>query len=350
LILIEGGAMKAMLSTISACFLLLCVPSIQAQETDIQEMLMDSVAKLDIAGVKTALDKGANPNWAPDRGQSVLGGLSTALLSSSEKTEQKRVEILKMLFSAGAKFQPRDQWSLGFPIGEGWAVFTELLLKNGASATKECQGRTPIEIAVDYEQMGIIELLIKYGASALEKQIAAQRRLIAAAGRRDKPVMEEAIRNGAYVNAPNRQGEIALNEALALPPYNAEDYAAIQYLLEKGANPANQDHDTWTALHCAILSSSRIFESKWSTDEARTNAKLTIESLLSHGALVSARDSNGLTPLHIAAQKNNVVGAKILIEAGSKIMPKDNKGKTPLDYAESAEMIKLLKDHGAQEK
>jgi len=30
-------------------------------------------------------------------------------------------------------------------------------------------------------------------------------------------------------------------------------------------------------------------------------------------------------------------------------MPHDNKGKTPLDYAESAELIRLLKDHGAKE-
>ena len=64
---------------------------------------------------------------------------------------------------------------------------------------------------------------------------------------------------------------------------------------------------------------------------------------------VSARDSDGMTPLQIPANLNNIVGAKMLIEAGSKIMPKDDKGKTPLDYAESAEMIKLLKDHGAKE-
>jgi uncharacterized protein len=70
---------------------------------------------------------------------------------------------------------------------------------------------------------------------------------------------------------------------------------------------------------------------------------------LRHGALVSARDGSGMTPLHIAAQKNNIVGAKRLIKAGAKIMPRDNKGKTPLDYAESAEMIKLLKAHGAKE-
>ena len=74
-----------------------------------------------------------------------------------------------------------------------------------------------------------------------------------------------------------------------------------------------------------------------------------IKALLQHRALVSAQDSDGKTPLHIVAEKNNIVGAVILIDAGCEMMPKDNKGKTPLDNAESAEMIKLLKDHGAKE-
>ena len=39
----------------------------------------------------------------------------------------------------------------------------------------------------------------------------------------------------------------------------------------------------------------------------------------------------------------------MLIEAGFKIMPKNDKGKTHLDYAEYAEMIKLLKAHGVME-
>jgi ankyrin repeat protein len=109
-------------------------------------------------------------------------------------------------------------------------------------------------------------------------------------------------------------------------------------------------------LHCAIKESSLIFEIEIKKEiknermkDSPVYARLVIESLLRHGALVSARDSDGMTPLHIAAEKNNIIGAKMLIEAGSKIMPKDDKGKTPLDYAESAEMIKLLKDHGAKE-
>ncbi len=73
-----------------------------------------------------------------------------------------------------------------------------------------------------------------------------------------------------------------------------------------------------------------------------------IKALLQHRALVSARDGDGKIPLHIAAEKSNIVRARMLMEAGCEMMPKDNKGKPPLDYAESAEMIKLLKDHGAK--
>jgi hypothetical protein len=44
-----------------------------------------------------------------------------------------------------------------------------------------------------------------------------------------------------------------------------------------------------------------------------------------------------------------VRAAEILIRDGAKVMPKDRFGKTPLDYAETAPMIKLLKENGATE-
>ena len=57
---------------ILCCWCLFALPT-QAQETDAQKLLLDSINydKLDVAGVKTALDKGANPNWVSDtkRGQ-----------------------------------------------------------------------------------------------------------------------------------------------------------------------------------------------------------------------------------------------------------------------------------------
>jgi hypothetical protein len=202
-----------------------------------------------------------------------------------------------------------------------------------------------MEIAVGYGRTNIIDLLRKHGVPALEHSVAVQLILIEAAGDKDIPRTEKAIRDGANVNGKNRQGETALIKVLSLPLFaTVEGCITINYLLEKGADPAIQGEGRWgrtTALHLAIY---------WNTPkDSFVFARVAIESLLRHGALVSARDGSGMTPLHIAAKNNNIAGAKILIEAGSKIMPRDDKGKTPLDYAESAEMIRLLKNHGAKE-
>jgi hypothetical protein len=101
--------------------------------------------KLDVAGVRTALDKGANPNWLSDtkRRYSVIERLvenALFVFAEDEKAEEKGVEILQMLFRAGAKLQPRDQGILSCPVVHGWALFTEVLLKNGANPTRQMGG------------------------------------------------------------------------------------------------------------------------------------------------------------------------------------------------------------------
>jgi ankyrin repeat protein len=51
----------------------------------------------------------------------------------------------------------------------------------------------------------------------------------------------------------------------------------------------------------------------------------------------------------VAAEHNNLYAAHLLLDLGAKVNPKDSSGKTPLDYAESREMIVILKDHWANE-
>jgi ankyrin repeat protein len=281
-----------------------------------------------------------------------LGSLAlTAILARYEKAEERSVEILQMLFKAGAKLGPNDDDILYFPVSQGWADFTEILLQHGANPTREIDGKTPMEIAIGAGQDKVVKVLKKHGVQPPDKVFAVQLALMEAVRSCDITKIDEAIRKGAKVNNRNRQGQIALIEAVANPDFSPENYATVQYLLKKGADPKVQGKwysEETTALHCAIFCSSSIFADKGTNDERRNNARSTIESLLSHGALVSARNSDGMTPLHVAAKANNLVGAKMLLDAGAEVTPKDNKGRTPLDYAASAEMVKLLMDHGAK--
>ena len=123
------------------------------------------------------------------------------------------------------------------------------------------------------------------------------------------------------------------------------------YLLDIGAdvNCSGNYYGETYPLHVAISETSLFFKFMKNNSKVIKLAQKILDSLIITGAYVSSRDYLGRTPLHIAAQRNNIYAAQLLLKHNSKVMPRDGEGNTPLDYAESGEMIRLLKDNGAKE-
>lgn len=104
----------------------------------------------------------------------------------------------------------------------------------------------------------------------------------------------------------------------------------VKLLLENGADPNKANHRGSTALHIACFLASNVVSS--------TSDDKTVDPYLKIGAILlcnnkldcDARDVNGYTPLHIAAQRGCNEMVKMLINSGASLTAKtgiDSKGR-----------------------
>ena len=88
-------------------------------------------------------------------------------------------------------------------------------------------------------------------------------------------------------------------------------------------------------------------------DAAKAGDLATVTALLNANPnLVSSKDSDGDTPLHIAAYKGYKDIAKLLLGKGADVNAKNEDGDTPLHMAAdkgNKDVAELLRQHGGHE-
>lgn len=309
----------------------------------------DALRDLDFYAVRKALSEGADPNERyGGTGLSAIHQVTIMPFFGSDaegaalnQLEEKAILVLEVLFKAGAEIRYYDKESLHGPAMYGANILAKYLLDRGADPNgADRDGNTPVILATKYGHPETVELLIQHGAKPLAESTTAQIRFVVAARRGDLIAMRKELSKGANVNRRTPTKETALLEAIS-----NHHFMVVKELLSLGADPNLSGSSIGTLespLHAAVFKNRVMFK--------YSNGAEIVKLLLKNGAHVSSTDAyKRQTPLHLAARVNNEIATKILLEAGSKIMPRDADGNTPLDLAEAGPVIKLLKSYGAEE-
>ncbi|MGE0009625.1 MAG: ankyrin repeat domain-containing protein [Candidatus Babeliales bacterium] len=174
----------------------------------------------------------------------------------------------------------------------------------------------------------------------------------------------QLINDGADIEAPEGP---ARSTPLILAALRA-DLGAMQALLNAGADVNAKDDLLNTPLHAAVESGNAqavkmILEARPSNidavnefDEtpllkaagpARTNNTLSLELLIKAGANYLAKDKEGNTALHYAAQTGRSQATMLLLKKGIDINARNSVGQTPLHNVGNAAVAVTLIEAGA---
>ena len=216
------------------------------------------------------------------------------------------------------------------------------LIKGGADVNVRSKGGvTPLISAALANNHEVAALLIKHGADIDAKGKNLNTPLILAAWARAREVTALLINHGANIEAKNGHGKTALMvvvtdaskqaDLLQEHGFSIEGRGnAAPLLIEAGANiHASDPKFGFTPLHFA----------------AESNDVKNIGLLLKAGAYLEATGNVGNTPLHIAASYNALDAARLLLLAGANPRAQNQYGQTPLFLARVKKnwgIVKLL--------
>lgn len=243
-----------------------------------------------------------------------------------------------------------------------------LLLQAGADPNQVGEeDKTPLYLAVEHDNLELVEQLIQHGAKVNQLNKQGQNPLFALvdAGTSTEMV-ERLIAAGVDLKNKDQQGN-SIVQALSNSRSKYEALPRLQLMLEKGADPNVINSDLSTPLHQAVLShapkTAQLLLSTGANPNAqdkdgatplhyavRLRAFKQIEQLIAHKATLNLYNRFGKTALHIAVEENDKALVKRLLKAGASLYSVDKDLRTPLITAiaqNDTTMALLLIQHKA---
>lgn len=321
-----------------------------------------AVAYCDLAKVKLLIDHGAN---AKIHDSTFMTPLHTAKANVSS-------DIARLLIKAGSCIDGYDNGGMT-PLHHAAQYSSvrvvEELLRHGADPNLSSRhykptqqdGKTALFYAVDpnchkpRNSETILQLILWHGANINKIDNQGLTALYLAAKNGSISQAQMLLNHGAHINPQATSNAL---HAAAL----ARQMEMIIWLLTQGSDVNHRDHGNETPIFNAIQSfvplpraSDRTFMSV--RDAPHVDDSCIVQRLLSAGANINYKNTQGMTPLSVAADLGYTKIMRMLIERDADVHTKDNQRQTPLHKATrgnplhwhdfSLEATNVLIEHGA---
>jgi ankyrin repeat protein len=264
--------------------------------------------------------------------------------------EQGNEAVVTLLVRAGAKVDAREPGSGDTPLHMGvWAgrtaVVRVLLASKAAVNARERNGNTPLHRAARRGEVGLTAMLLEAGAAVRAANDEGWQPLHEASS---AAVARKLLQSGADPSARATDGTTPLHVAAA-----AGKLKRAEVLLAGRAAVGVANAKGETPLHAAIKVSRsqvtrKVGDRKTITErgELAENATRMVSLLLEKRADINTADRTGATPLHRAAQADDVDLVRLLLSHRAGTGARDNKGRTPLAVAvalDNTRVVELLR-------
>ncbi|WP_281508712.1 ankyrin repeat domain-containing protein [Wolbachia endosymbiont (group B) of Pandemis cinnamomeana] len=219
--------------------------------------------------------------------------------------------------------------------------------------SKDENGWTPLHLAAWKGQLNDTRSLVEKGADINAENIFGRKPIHVAAENNNTNIIEFFLSKGMSIDDVDRYGRTPLYCA----SWNGH-LGVVKYLVEKGADINAQDKGGETSLDAAT--DQKHEDVVGYLKQVQLNQELLIAAqygnfdevrdLVSQGASLNAKYSNGMTVMHSAAYGGNLDIVKYFVaDAKNSLEIKDNGGRVPLHYAAyngKLDVVKYFVDEG----